>query len=94
MHCAFVYSVAYYLGLVGQNDKDGVRQRIYDDPLSILEYLKTANVILNQQSNGPHVGMGLEAKSEVWLRTGRVEANSDVLVEFPDNFLNARRWQP
>ena len=82
-----------YLGLVSQNDKDGIRYRGHGYPFAIFENLQTPNIVLDEKGNGTHVRVGLQTKREVRLWARRVITHSYVLIEFPNCVFNARCWQ-
>ena len=54
-----------YLGLIGQDDKNDVRQRVNGDPLIILENFKSSDIVLDEKRDGTYIGMWLQTQSEV-----------------------------
>lgn len=80
--------------MIGQDDKNGVRQRINGDPLIILENFKSSDVVLDEKRDGTHIGMRLQTQSEVWLRTRRVIADSNVLLQLTHSVFYVRPSKP
>lgn len=83
----------WYLGLIGEDDKNGIRKRGYGDPLIIVEKLEASDVVLNEKSDGAHIGMGLQTQGKIRLRAGRVIADGNVLEKLTHRIFDARRAQ-